>query len=466
MPPAFGIGGRSSLPYTALADSFRSGRDSPRAYLERHLEVIAAREPVVRAWAFLNVDGARAQADASTGRWRAGRALSPIDGIPLGIKDMLETIDMPTEMGVPALKGHFPKRDNAGVAALRQAGAVILGKTVTTEYGGILPSVTTNPFDPLHSPGGSSSGTAAAVGAGMVPAAIGSQVVGSMIRPASYCANYALKPSQGAINRGEAQSKTMLTHGPHAATLEDMWAVAIEMAARAGGDPGCIAMTGPRELPGPRRPLRIAIMETEGFGRMDEASLAAFDAVLAQVAAKDVAILRRADDPRLEEFEQALAGISRLNLDITAWENQWALRSIRESSSDPEGISPIAAASIATAEELGVEGYERALRRRTAIIASFGAVETRFDAFISPASLGPAPRLDALAALQAGQGFATGDPVFNAPPSLLGACAIALPLAAVGGLPMGIQLMGPRGAEARTTAIANWLRGAVAPVRA
>jgi Asp-tRNA(Asn)/Glu-tRNA(Gln) amidotransferase A subunit family amidase len=217
--------------HTHLA-AFEAGSDTPRAYLERCLETIAAKESVVRAWVVLNKSGAREQADASTGRWRSRRPLSQIDGMPIGIKDLLETKDMPTQLGCAAFTGNFPKRDNAAVWALREAGAVILGKTVTSELGGAHPGPTSNPFDPAHTPGGSSSGSAAAVGARMVPAAIGTQVGGSIIRPASYCGNYALKPTQGAINRGERQATSMSTHGPHAGSLEDMWSIAIEIAMR------------------------------------------------------------------------------------------------------------------------------------------------------------------------------------------------------------------------------------------
>src|SRR5712664_3132284 len=118
---------------------FTDGNDSPRAYLERCLETIAEREPVVKALVAINETGARAAADASAARWKTGRPLSPIDGMPVGIKDLLETRDMPTEMGCAAMKGNFPKRDNAGVWALRQAGALILAKTVTAELGGSQP---------------------------------------------------------------------------------------------------------------------------------------------------------------------------------------------------------------------------------------------------------------------------------------------------------------------------------------
>ena len=161
----------AQLPFHTVTEAFRAGKDSPRDYLERCLDTIGAREPIVRAWVVLNEEGAREQADQSTDRWRDGNPRSPIDGMPIGIKDLLETKDMPTQMGCKAFAGHFPRRDNAAVAALRDAGAVIIGKTVTAELGGAHPGPTTNPFDPRHTPGGSSSGSAAAVGAGMVPAA-------------------------------------------------------------------------------------------------------------------------------------------------------------------------------------------------------------------------------------------------------------------------------------------------------
>src|SRR5215813_900086 len=270
---------------------FRDGSDTPRAYLERCLETIAEREPVVRAFVVVNEAGARGAADASSARWRDGRPLSPIDGLPIGIKDLLETRDMPTQMGCEAYRGNFPKRDNAAVWALRQAGAVVLGKTVTAELGGSHPGPTTNPFDPARTPGGSSSGSAAAVAARMVPAAIGTQVGGSIIRPAAYCGNVALKPSQGGINRGERQATSMSTHGVHAGSIEDMWQVAIEIARRAGGDRGCLGLFGPPSPPPATKPERLIVLETEGWAALDAPSRAAFEALLEALRRAGVTIL-------------------------------------------------------------------------------------------------------------------------------------------------------------------------------
>src|SRR6266852_8332832 len=167
----------SVKPYLAAKPRFASGADTPRDFLERCLADLAALEPRIGAFVALNLERARATADESTARWRAGRPLSKIDGMPLGIKDIIETADMPTEQGSPLFVGCRTGRDAASVAALREAGAVILGKVVTTEFASTEPRGTRNPWDRERTPGGSSSGSAAAVASGMLPAALGTQVI-------------------------------------------------------------------------------------------------------------------------------------------------------------------------------------------------------------------------------------------------------------------------------------------------
>jgi Asp-tRNA(Asn)/Glu-tRNA(Gln) amidotransferase A subunit family amidase len=450
------------LTFHTCRAAFEAGSDTPRTYLERCLETIAAREKVVQAWVARNDSGARAQADASTQRWRSGRPLSQIDGMPVGIKDLLETKDMPTQLGCAAFAGNFPKRDNAAVWALREAGAVILGKTVTSELGGAHPGPTTNPSDPAHTPGGSSSGSAAAVGSCMVPAAIGTQVGGSIIRPASYCGNYALKPTQGAINRGERQATSMSTHGPHAGSLEDMWSVAIEIAMRTGGDPGREALAGPIALPPAHKPAALAVMETEGWATLDDGSRSAFEQIVAQLAAAGVRIVRRTDDPDLESFERALTGAGALAIDITAWENHWLTRNLV--AQNPDGVSARGKRVLDVAERVGVDGYRERLQKRELLRDQYGRLAGRVDAMIAPASPGPAPLWPGDVAGHPLVPRPTGDPVFNYPSSLLGAPVVTSPLTAVRGLPMGIQLMGQPGTDARITAIARWLRDTVRPV--
>ena len=441
---------------------FADGADSPRAYLERSLEAIESREKVVQAWVCINTSGAREAADASTARWTAGQPLSPIDGMPIGIKDLLETRDMPTQMGCQAFSGNFPKRDNAAVWALRQAGAIVLGKTVTTELGGAHPGPTTNPFNPRHTPGGSSSGSAAAVAAGMAPAAIGSQVGGSIIRPASYCGNVALKPTQGAINRGERQATSMSTHGVHANCVEDMWQVAIEISRRAGGDPGRLGLFGPPEPPSPRAPLTLGVMETEGWTLLDDNSRAAFEDIVERLRASGVRVLRRTDAPLLEAFEQAIVGVQAMTSAITGWENHWLFRNLL--AVNPDGLSHRSKAVLAAAERMTPEDYRQHLLRREEVRARHAALTPLADALIAPASPGPAPIWLGDGPGQAPKARPTGDAVFNTPSSGLGAPVVTVPLTAVGGLPMGIQVMGQPHSDYAVSAIARWMLETIEPV--
>ena len=427
------------------------------------METIAAREPVVQAFAHLNEAGARAAADKSAARWKAGRPLSRIDGMPIGIKDLLETKDMPTEMNAAGLKGNFPKRDNAAVMALRQAGAVILGKTVTAELGGAHPVKTTNPFDPTRSPGGSSSGSAAAVGAGMVPAAIGTQIAGSIIRPAAWSGNVALKPSQGGIHRGERQTTSMSAHGVHANSFEDMWRVAMEIVSRVGGDPGHLGVQGPMTAPGPIKPDRLIVLETAGWAVVDDASKAAFETLLKRISHAGVELVRRTDSAEVEALEQAIADASRIVFGIIGWENKVTIRNLLDSLG-PEGISKRAQAGLATGEALTLADYHACLREREAAQMVHRRVGGLADAAIGLSCPGPAP---AWVWDEPGKPLAprpTGDTILNVPSSMLFAPVVTTPMLAVGGMPVGAQLMGRPGEDARMAGLARWLKETVAPV--
>src|SRR6516164_8020801 len=292
------------LTFFDVTPRFRDGGDTPRAYLERCLTVIADRESAVKAWVVLNSSGAREAADASTERYRRGHPISLIDGMPIGIKDLIETKDMPTGHGCAAFAGDHTRRDSAIVRALRDAGAVILGKTVTTEMGGAFPGPTTNPFDPGRTPGGSSSGSAAVIGACMVPAAVGTQVGGSLIRPASYCGNCSLKPAMGALYRGERQGYSQSHIGVHAGSRPDMWHVAMEIARRAGGDPGQPGLFGAPDLSPALQPAGLIVMETAGWAGLDAKTREGFDRILAELRNVGVEVLRFTDDPLIDAFER------------------------------------------------------------------------------------------------------------------------------------------------------------------
>ena len=458
MTRAYDPATRAGLTFHDVVAAFRAGSDDPVAYLERCLATIAQREPVVRAWVVVNEAGAREAAARSAARWRAGAPLSPVDGMPIGIKDLIETRDLPTQMGCQAFAGNFPRRDSPLVRALREAGAVILGKVTTAELGGAYPPATTNPFDPRRTPGGSSSGSGAAVGADMVPVAIGTQVGGSVIRPASYCANWALKPTFGALNRGERLGYSHSVIGVHANSAADLWAVAMQIARRAGGDPGQPGLFGPLDTPPPVRPQRLVLMQTAGYASLDEATRAAFERVVAAVEALGVQVLRRSDAPEIERFEAALADAAAINADITAFEQRWSIANIADV--NPDGLSRHSHRKLEKGRALSVDDYRRRLAERDDLRCRHAALAPLGDALLSLSSPGPAPVADPEAARP------TGSAVFNYASSLLGAPAVTVPLLGIRGLPCGIQLMGQPHGDARVLGVGRWLADTVGPVSA
>src|SRR3954469_22147212 len=213
-----------SLGAAEAARRMAEGLVTSEELVEACLERIRAAEPTVQAWTFLDEAHALAQAKAADERRRSGLPFGALNGLPIGLKDIIDTADMPTENGCALHAGRTPSRDAAVVSMLRAAGAVILGKTVTTECAYFSPGKTRNPHNPEHTPGGSSSGSAAAVAAGMVPRALGSQTNGSTIRPGSFCGAYAFKPTHGLIPRnGMLQLSRTLDHvGLFARTLQDI----------------------------------------------------------------------------------------------------------------------------------------------------------------------------------------------------------------------------------------------------
>jgi Asp-tRNA(Asn)/Glu-tRNA(Gln) amidotransferase A subunit family amidase len=439
-----------SRPYFAAATAFAGGADTPRDFLERCLASVAEHEPAIGAFVHLDRDAARQAADRSAARWRAGRPLSPIDGMPVGIKDIMETADMPTQMGSDIFAGWRSGRDAAAVAALREAGAVILGKTVTTEFAATEPRGTRNPWDLRRTPGGSSSGSAAAVAAGFVPAALGTQVVGSIIRPASYCGCIGFKPTVGAINRGGSHDYlSQSCTGVLAASLEDAWHVCRETAARAGGDPGFPGLAGPAAMPPPAPPRRLAILETPGWERALPEARDRLDAALRRLEAAGVTLLRRAEEPALAAAEAGLLGALDLTRRIGAWEFRWPLNTYRERNA--AALSRASLDRLAAAEAMTPEDYRAMLAERARVRALWAALAARCDGVVTLSTPGPAPE-----GLQS-----TGDPIFCVPASLLGVPALSLPLLQVGDLPLGLQLVGFEHGDAALFAVAAWLAGCI-----
>src|SRR3954452_21252809 len=318
-------------PFLSASKRFADGTDTPRAFLEKCLSELAAREPQVGAFVNLDLDGARAAADLSTVRWREAAQLSPIDGMPIGIKDIIETVDMPTEMGSPLFAGWRSQKDAACVSALRQAGAVIVGKTVTTEFAATVPRGTRNPWNLAHTPGGSSSGSAAAVGCGMISVGLGTQVIGSTLRPASYCGCFGFKPTVNALNReGCHDYQSQSCTGILAASLEDTWQVAYEIVTRVGGDAGTPGLVGPSKAPAAARPRRLVFLETSGWPSASEMAQACMQEALQRLKSAGIEVVTRLDDAKVAAIENELAGAFALSNKINSWETRWFISGCRD----------------------------------------------------------------------------------------------------------------------------------------
>ncbi|MCF3936141.1 amidase [Acuticoccus sp. M5D2P5] len=431
-------------------DSYVDAASAPSfdvvAYMEECLQRIAAVDPALKAFVVTDPRRARDAAAASAERRRAGAALSPIDGMPVAVKDIIDTADFPTEMLSPIMAGNRPRFDAASVAALRRAGAIVVGKTVTTEFACGRSGDTVNPHDPDRTPGGSSSGSAAAVGAGLIPAALGTQTRASTIRPASFCGAYGFKPSFGALDLGGTHPVcASLDHlGVIAGSLTDTWVVARIIAADAGGCLGKPPMAGPLELPAATAPRRVAIVRTPGWDEIDDATQTAFDGYVARLVAAGADVRDPGTDVSLRAFEVLLDGSDQLAREIIGCEMGWPYRSYRDV--DPSTLSRTVHDYLAMGDRIDEAGYAERLARRAHIAGAFEALSAEYDLFLT------------LAASPAPLGLEhTGSRAFITPWTLVGAPAISLPLLTVDGLPVGVQAVGPVGGDAALAARAGWL---------
>lgn len=426
--------------------AFAAGTSTPRDLLEQCLARIAARDGEVQAFVTVNADGARAAADAATARYRSGAPRSPIDGMPVALKDIFETVDMPTGFGSPIFDGWSGGRDSAVAYALRQAGAVIVGKTVTTEFAATRPGETHNPHDLARTPGGSSSGSAAAVADGMVPLAIGSQVVGSVLRPASFCGVIGFKPTYGALNKGGiCDSYSQNCVGTLSNSLADAFAVCHEIAIRVGGDPGCVPFRGGPEPALPRMPASLGVLETAGWAQADAEAKRRFLALLARLIGEGIQVVDRRASSKVERLERVIADARAVSIKINAWESLWPFADLELRHG--ERFSPTYRERMKLATSMTVDDYLGALARRDAMRAALDALAGDVDALLTLSAPGPAPL---------GLG-STGDPVFNVPATALRVPALSLPLLQVEGMPVGVQMIGFAQGDAALSAYAQWL---------
>ncbi|MGB7035707.1 MAG: amidase [Xanthobacteraceae bacterium] len=432
--------------YLAAAREFAGGDQTPRRFLERSLELFEYWEPRIGAFVTTDLPGARAAADRSSERWRAGRPLSPLDGMPVGIKDIIETVDMPTQMGSPLFAGWRSEKDAASVSALRDAGAVIVGKTVTTEFAASEPRGTRNPWNTAHTPGGSSSGSAAAVGAGILSAALGTQVIGSTIRPASFCGCVGFKPSVNAINReGSHDYQSQSCTGVLGAALADVWQVAYEIVARVGGDAGTAGLRGPDTLPPSEKPRRLAVLETSGWDSASAGAKQQLGECIMRLRSAGIEIRTRQNDDKVAALENDLLNAAELSHRCNGWETRWFFRTMRDR--DAAKLSRNILERSQKYEDVTLTDHRADLRERARIRAVYADLAANCDACIALAAPGNAP-----------EGLAsTGNPEFAVPASLLGVPALSLPVFQVNGMPLGLQVIGFFDRDADAFAVASWL---------
>ena len=450
--------GLNALGLAEAAAGIRDGRLSSAELVGDCLKRIDEVDRDVEAWAFLDRDHAMRQAGDADDHRKQGKAIGPLHGVPVGIKDIFDTGDMPTEFGSRLWPGRTPRRDAAAVARLRAAGAVILGKTVTTEYAYFNPGKTRNPHNPDHTPGGSSSGSAAAVAALMVPGAIGSQTNGSVIRPAAFCGVVGFKPTHGLIPRSGALllSRALDHVGVFARSVDDAALLAQTLAGFDEEDPDTRPLA---RLPfvdvaasEPPLPPRFAFVRSPAWKHVEEVTTEAFAELVDSLG------------DRVSEVEIGQSFERAIDMHRTVMEVEMAHNLQRDFEQGGESLSEVLRALIERGRKVVAVDYMRALAGSATLNAALDGVFDEYDAILTPAAPGPAPRgLDS-----------TGNPAFCSIWTYLGTPAVTLPLLrSESGLPIGVQLVGRRGNDARLLRTANWLvktltkrgRGRAAPAK-
>ena len=418
-----------------LRDRIATGAVSVVDVAEHYIALIEAKEPAIGAFAWFDADHVRKQAAMLDAQRRSGRAIGPLHGVPVALKDVIDTARIPTENGTIADSGRVPSTDADLVGRLKSAGALILGKTVTTELAFMEPSATRNPHDPDRTPGGSSAGSAAAVAAGMAPLAVGTQTNGSVIRPASFCGTTGFKPTFGAIStKGVlAQSPSLDTVGVFARTPREAALLCdVLFAPERGGVP----MPPPGLMKtvdaGTPLPPLLAVLHPPGWDRATPDLAAALHELRSTLGEQAFEIAL----PNL--FSGAEDERRRINLaEMARCFHGHARRG---------GLSETLSAAIATGETILARDYIAALDWPRVLNAMLDEIFERCDAILCPAAPGPAPGRET-----------TGDPVFNGLWTLCGTPAITVPVLEIDGMPVGVQLIGPRGGDARLLRTAQWL---------
>jgi Asp-tRNA(Asn)/Glu-tRNA(Gln) amidotransferase A subunit family amidase len=427
----------------ALRDGVVSALNVTEACLARIAEV----DPEIEAWTFLDFEHARAQARELDEARANGRPLGPLHGIPVGVKDIFDTNDMPTEDGTVLHAGRQPMHDCTVVSLLRQAGAVIMGKTVTTELALFAPGKTHNPNDPKRTPGGSSSGSSAAVASGMVPLALGTQTNGSIIRPASFCGVVGYKPTHGMISRrGVLQLSRTLDHvGVFARSVADAAMLAELLMTYDSADADMRPQARPQlsqmVAEEPPLPPKLAFAKTPVWAKAEPDTKEGFAELVETLGDSVVEV----ELPSI--FQNAV------DLHHTIQDAEVAVNFAPEYENGRDKLSARLREIIEHGQQVTATDYIRALARIPLLNITLDEIFDRYDAILTPAAPGEAPL-----GLET-----TGNPIFCTAWTLLGTPAISLPLLhGSNGMPIGAQLVGRRGNDGRLLRTAQWLSERIA----
>ena len=434
-------------PYTLTAteavQAIASGRLSSVDLVKSCLAQIADTDASINAWAYLDPESALAQAAECDRIRKAGLGTGPLHGLPVGLKDVIDTRDMPTQRGTDIFKDRQPDKDARLVERLRESGAVIMGKTVTTELAFVHANDTRNPHNPEHSPGGSSSGSAAAVAACHVPLAVGTQTNGSVIRPASFCGTFGFKPTRGVISRaGVLKTSDSLDQvGCFGRSLEDVAMLTDALAGYDQADSCSFARPRPQMRAGAQAEAPVAPdlvwFNLPFYDRLSPDAHEGMEAVLdvlgpriTRMAAADTLANLVAVQARIHEYEicQHQAAVFDANFEDLSRELQLI---------------------VARGRKISEAEYTDALAVKASAQTFFDELFVEFDAIIAPCATGEAPKF----------GSGTGDPIFCTLWTLAGLPCVSLPLL-VGdnNLPIGVQLIGPIEKDDRLLRTARWLQ--------
>lgn len=440
----------SDLSAAALRDRLAGGSLKAVDLARDCLARIKALEPEIGAFVWLDPDFVMHQAEALDRHRATGRPIGRLHGLPVALKDIIDTARIPTENGTGVDKGRVPERDAFVVERLKAEGAVIMGKTVTTELAYMNPPATRNPHGPAHTPGGSSSGSAAAVAAGMVPLAIGTQTGGSVIRPAAFCGVTGFKPTFGAIPRTGIlrQSQTLDTVGVFGRDPRDAALLAEVLFGHDAADPA----TAPAPFSqlfataseAPPLPPVFALVKPPGWEAADAETRDAFAELAAELGEEQCFELQLPP-----HFADAAELRRRINF------AEMARNYYRYAKAGPDHLSPVLQEALQEGSATLAKDYLAALDWREVLYAGLAEIFSHADAILTPAAPGPAPA----------DLTTTGDPIFNGLWTFAGTPAVTVPVFTAGnGMPMGAQLVGPRGSDGRLLRTAAWLMDRLDPV--